>query len=167
MIQALKTFREFWQSIGNHTMLRLYILGSAAAYAEMNDIERAETLLSELDSLEPSDLLTVQAREAMVRGAIHGAAGRLELAEQALLAADATFQAAGDEGGQLFTAMHRLWIRIARRDLPAAIDDLSTLTTHRLFRRSSWFQASVHAFCVQAHADRVRRGGSRAGPCLL
>jgi Zn-dependent protease len=148
IIQALKTFRELWRSIRNHTMLRLYVLSSAAAYAEMTDFARGESILSELDSLEPSDFPTVQAREAMVRGTIQSGVGRLDEAEQSLLAADALFETTGDDGGQLFTAMHRLWLRISRRDLPGALDDLSTLHSHRLFRRSSWIQAIVHAFCV-------------------
>ena len=152
VIQALYTFREFWLSIHNHTMLRIYILGSASAYAEMNDFVLGDLILSELEPLDPSDLPTVQAREAMVRGAIHCGAGRLDRAEQALVAADALFQATGDDGGRLFTAMQRLWLRIARGDMPGALGDLGALHSHRLYQRSSWIQASVHAFCVQAHA---------------
>ncbi len=160
VIQALKTFREFWQSIRNHTMLRLYVLGSAAAHAEMADFTLCEAILSELDSLDPSELPTLQAREVMVRGVVQGGVGRLEEAERFLLAADALFEATGDDGGQLFTAMHRLWLRISRRDLPGAIDDLRTLDSHRLFQRSSWIQAIVHAFCVQAHAAVPNAAGA-------
>jgi tetratricopeptide (TPR) repeat protein len=151
-VQTLKVFRPLWESINSHAMLRVYILGAAAAYSEMEDFERAESTLAELDSLDPSDLPTVQAREALIRSVIAAGAVRLEEAAETLDRAEAMFQALGDEGGLLYTAMQRSWIRALRHESADVLDELSSLTSRRLVRRGTWFQSYVNAFCVQVHA---------------
>jgi hypothetical protein len=65
-----------------------------------------------------------------------------------------------DDRGLIYIAMQRLWIRIARHDYAGAIGGLSTLTSHRFFKQSTWFQSLVHAFCVQSYAAVPDRSGA-------
>ena len=160
VIQALKTFREFWQSIRNHTMLHLYVLGSAAAHAEMADFTLCEAILSELDSLDPSELPTLQAREVMVRGVVQGGVGRLEepsgfclrpmpcSKRPATMAASSSPRCIGCGFG--FRGV------ICR----SRSTDLRTLDSHRLFQRSSWIQAMRPRLLRAGARRRAERGGA-------
>jgi tetratricopeptide (TPR) repeat protein len=152
VVQSLNTLRPLFASISDHTTLRLFILSAAAGYSDMEDYDRGEALLSELESLSPSDIPAVQARDALIRSVISSGQGKLDDAENALSESESLFRAIGDDGGLLCVTIQRLSILILRHDAQGAADELSMLTSHRFVKHGSWFQNFIQAVCVEAHA---------------
>jgi hypothetical protein len=152
IIQTLSSLRSLWASVGDHATLRAYIVGAAWAYSEIEDFERGEALLVELDSLVASEIPTIQASEALIRAIIFGRTGRLDEAAVALASAEALFRSIADDGGMLLVAMERSWPRLLKRDAEAVAGELRTLTSHPLVTGSPLIQNQVHAFCVQVQA---------------
>ncbi len=154
VVQSLKTLRPLWESIGDYATLRIYILGTAVVHCELGDLSRAESLLSELEAMAPSDLSVLQAIDALVRCSVLAAMGHLDRAEKTLRAAESLFRESGDEVGLLCATMQRAWIHILKHEGTEAAVELESLTCHPLLVQSSWFQSYVHSFCVQAHGTR-------------
>ena len=157
---TLKALRQLWESIGDDTTLREFILGAAALHCELEDFTRAEQLLSELDAMAPSDLPVLQASDALVRCSILVGKGRLDDANQTLRAAESLFRESGDEVGLLCATMQRAWIQVLKHDATEAVVDLKSLAFHPLLEQSSWFQSYIHSFCVAAHAARSDVAGA-------
>jgi hypothetical protein len=134
IIMSVQALRGLWESIGDYLILRANLLGSASAWVALGDIERAEMVYREVESLPAVDVPSFLAREAYIRSMIARGAGHNEEATSALDAAQAYFRSGGDEMGLLCVAIQRALARTQSGDVRAAVIELENMVSHPVVR---------------------------------
>ena len=132
-IQFVKMFRGLWESIGDRLILHANLLGSAAFWVELGDLERAETVFAEAGAAPMGGPPSHRARRSVVRTGIAGGAGRFDEAATALDSAEAFVRMEADEIGLLHVGLARARLLIVRGDIPGC---WPTSTPWRLIRWS-------------------------------
>ncbi len=135
IIQSAYSIRPLFESIGDQLTLKLHLLGSACAWVELGDRERADKDHAEALSLPEPTQPALRARRALLVAAIAVDTGQIEEAATGLEIANRAFREVGDELGQFYVAVGRAQLRIARGDAQGAFDELSELQSHRLGAR--------------------------------
>ena len=129
MIQTARYLRDLWLSVGDTLILRVYLIAAAQAWIELGDIERADDLCREADSLPGASPPDVRSLGGIVRSQIALGAGRPDEADAALDAAEAYYRAAGHRVGLFLIALCRASVRVGRGDPAGAARDLDALVT--------------------------------------
>jgi hypothetical protein len=123
--------RSLWVAIGDRRILRVQLLTSALAWADLEDFERAAAQLGEADSLPgaESEQPVVRGLCEVVRAPIALGDRRFDDADEALDAARASFGSERDGAGLLIVSACRANVRLARGDALGAIDELDPLAS--------------------------------------
>jgi hypothetical protein len=126
IVQNVAALRGLWVAIGDRRILRVQLLTSALAWADLEDFERAAAQLGEADSLPgaESERPVVRGLREVVRATIALAERRFDDADEALDAARARFGSERDGAGLLIASACRANARLARGDALGAVDDL-------------------------------------------
>jgi hypothetical protein len=135
IIQTLGGLRNLWLAVGDLTLLRLYLIYAAGAWVDLDALDRADALLAEADALPESAIRSLNAVGALVRAATALTAGRADVVDEQLDAAEADYHDSGHEMGLFLVSFSRANVRLARGDALGAAADLDALRAHALARR--------------------------------
>jgi len=152
LIQMFKSLRGLWQSIGDHPILRVNLLGAAQAWAELEDFELAESLCADLESVPKCDLPAYLARDALIQSAIACGRGRLDDASNLLDTAVVHFRSIGDLGGLVCARIQHASLRIHGRDVGGAVAEIDDLRSHELVSRNPEIQIALLELRLLAQA---------------
>jgi hypothetical protein len=152
IIQSCRFFRSLWRSIGDDLRLRSSLLGSAVAYVQLDDLERAEVRRLEAESLPAPIMPALRALDSVLRASIALGTSRLEDAALALDAAQVSYRSIGHEVGLLLVSSLQASARAVRGDAPGASADLEGLMAEPLMKRHPSLRVALLVSCLGARA---------------
>jgi hypothetical protein len=131
-LERLAALRGLWESVGDHLGLWVHVLGAAAAWRDLGDVERAEALCAEAEALPLEATPFTRAYGAVVRAAVLRAAGKFADCAALLDAAEQGFRDLGHEAGLFLTAWGRAELLLQQGRAAEAVAALDELAGHRL-----------------------------------
>jgi hypothetical protein len=130
VIQNLACWRPLWTATGDHLGLRANLLSAAASWIELDDIERAEGLLQEADSLPEMgpNLPSLQVFRMLVASGVALGRRRLEEAEEALTDSESLLPCEDNPPMLLSVAATRAAVRLLKGDTAGGRAELEALS---------------------------------------
>jgi tetratricopeptide (TPR) repeat protein len=126
-VQTANALRGLYTSIGDVRSLRLSLLSAAEAAAGLDDLERAQSLLDEAESLPDYDLPPLIALDALLRAVVALQIGRIDASLTALDAAEAYYRPLWSGVGALITSSCRASFQAVRGDVEGGVAEFERL----------------------------------------
>ncbi len=162
VVQTLSTLRGMWTAIGDTLIVRVYCLSAALAWLEMGDVERAETLLLEAQTIKGDAHPYLECLAALVKTNIAIMKEQPIEARAALEVAETYFRETRQPAGLYLVSLFRASIHGIEGDASRMAAELESLAADPVVKSHTEIGlarlvAQVRIACYQADRPAIER----------